>query len=50
MKLASLIKRSAPMSWQVVTPQLMGRAVSRLGTVPMAHAKIRSLALGHSSP
>ncbi len=27
MKLASSVKRSAPMSWRVVTPQLMGRAV-----------------------
>ena len=27
MKLANLIKRSAPTSWRVVTPQLMGRAV-----------------------
>ncbi len=29
-KLETIIKRSASMSWQVVTPQLMGRGVRRL--------------------
>ena len=29
MKLATFVNRSASKSWQVITPQLMGRAVSR---------------------
>jgi hypothetical protein len=30
-KLASFINGSATLNWQVITPQLMGRAVIRLG-------------------